>query len=50
MEVRWASKGQAEKGGKDIPEEEEAEAEPQLVVVRNAWPLLWGTVRWCGKR
>lgn len=28
------------KGGKNIPGEEGAEAKPQLVVVRDAWPLL----------
>lgn len=48
MGVRWASKGQVEKGGKNIPEG--SEAKPQLVVVRDVWPLLWGTVRWRGKR
>lgn len=40
MDVRRASKGPVGKGRKNIPGEEGAEAKPQLVVVRDAWPLL----------
>lgn len=43
IDTRWALKGQVEKEGKNIPGEEGAEAKPHLVVVRDAWPLLWGT-------